>query len=135
VWKTIRIGALMTSKLTGGSSDYYKIVVNDVTIECNDVIKALKLNYALGNILKAVWRIAQAHQGRGKPGTTTIYDAEKIVFFGEDQLDEEKKAEDQTTQIPESLFGSDYDLWPFRTKDDSTKEPHPALSGSQRVQR
>lgn len=102
----------MTTKLTGGSSDYYKIDVNGVTIECNDVIKSLKLNYALGNILKAVWRIAQAHQGRGKPGTTTIYDAEKIVFFGEDQLDEEKKAVDETTES----YDTDFELWPFRTE-------------------
>ena len=115
----------MTSKLTGGSSDYYKIEVNGNTIECNDVIKALKLNYALGNILKAVWRIAQAHQGRGKPGTTTIYDAEKIVFFGEDQLDEEKKAE-----APEPDFGADYDLWPFRTKDDEVKKAGSTLSST-----
>lgn len=94
----------MTTKLTGGSSDYYKIEINGHTIECNDVIKALKLNYALGNILKAVWRIAAAHAGRGKPGTTTIYDAEKIVFFGEDQLGEEKKAEEEEPFIPGTLF-------------------------------
>jgi len=79
--------------LTGGSSDYYRLTIKGTTIECNDIIKGLKLNYALGNILKAVWRIGMSHLGKGKPGTTTIYDAEKIVFFGEDQLGEEKKAE------------------------------------------
>lgn len=76
--------------LTGGSSDYYKVSIADpttpgtpaYTAECNDIIEALKMDYALGNIFKAVWRIAKSRLGSGKSGTTTLYDAEKVAFFG-----------------------------------------------------
>ena len=76
--------------LTGGSSDYYKLEIDRPTsggspyvAECNDIIEALGMNYAEGNILKAVWRHAALRQGRGKPGSTLKYEAEKVVFFGE----------------------------------------------------
>lgn len=87
------------SELTGGSSEYYQLKIKGVTIECNDIIKALKLNYALGNVLKAVWRIGMSHLGRGKPGTTTVYDAEKIVFFGNDQLEVEREEATHTKPL------------------------------------
>ena len=75
--------------LTGGSSDYYKIQVDHPTTEgnkpylaeCNDIIEALGLSFAEGNILKAIWRSAAKRQGNGKQGTTERYDLEKIVFF------------------------------------------------------
>jgi hypothetical protein len=76
--------------LTGGSSNYYKVFVTDPTtlsegyaVECNDIIEALDMNFAEGNAFKAIWRRAALRQGRGKPGTTLLYDSEKIVFFGE----------------------------------------------------
>lgn len=78
------------SELTGGSSSYYKIDVTDpttlpegYTVECNDIIEALDMNFAEGNAFKAIWRRAALRQGRGKPGATLLYDSEKIVFFGE----------------------------------------------------
>lgn len=79
------------SGLTGGSSGYYKVFVAHPTTpgtapyvaECNDVIEALGLNYAEGNVMKAIWRIAAARQGNGKPGNTAVYDAEKVVFFSD----------------------------------------------------
>jgi len=51
--------------------------------ECNDIIEALRMEYDVANAFKAAWRIAALRQGRGKPRATEIYDAEKIVFFGE----------------------------------------------------
>jgi len=79
----------MSGTLTGGSSDYYKVEIEKPTsggepymAECNDIIEALNMTFAEGNILKALWRIAAARQGKGKAGVTAIYDAEKIVFFG-----------------------------------------------------
>jgi hypothetical protein len=41
------------------------------------------MEYDVANAFKAAWRIAALRQGRGKPRATEIYDAEKIVFFGE----------------------------------------------------
>ena len=79
---------------TGGHSSYYDVTIETwtnpkhqrdepVTICCNDIIEALDMNYAQGNAFKAIWRIAAAKQGKLKKGNTTLYDAEKNVFFGD----------------------------------------------------
>lgn len=76
--------------LTGGSSSYYSVnITNPCTpdrepyvAECQDIIEALGMTFGLGNVFKAVWRICATKQGRGKPGTSLLYDAEKIEFFG-----------------------------------------------------
>jgi len=73
---------------TGGSSSYYDIELGGSTIRCLDVIEALDMSYNEGNILKAVWRIAAAKQGKTKKGNNMHYDAEKIVFFGERLVEE-----------------------------------------------
>ena len=79
--------------LTGGSSSYYTITVEKPTsggdpyvAECNDIIEALKMDFRTGNMFKAVWRLAAAAQGIGKPGTTMRYDTEKIIFYAEREL-------------------------------------------------
>ncbi len=65
---------------------YYKLKIEHpltleepYTVECGDVIAALGLTYAEGNILKALWRIGQHRAGRGKPGGSVKYDRDKIV--------------------------------------------------------
>lgn len=77
---------------TGGSVSYYSIGVNDpinensdpYTAECQDIIEALKLDFQEGNVLKAIWRRAAARLGRSKKGYDDgLYDAEKIVFYGQ----------------------------------------------------
>jgi len=79
---------------TGGSVSYYGIELADGTkVQCNDVIKALNMTYAEGNVFKAVWRIAAARQGKSKRGyDDALYDAEKVVFFGSDMIDAAKAA-------------------------------------------
>lgn len=88
----------MTQKeLTGGSSDYYKLFIAHPTapykfpyeVECNDIIEGLNLSFAEGNILKAIWRRAAQRLGNGKPGTDSLYDAEKMVFFAQRELAKE----------------------------------------------
>lgn len=83
---------------TGGSSNYYKIeVVNPTTgpvpymAECNDIIEALDMNFAEGNAFKAIWRIAAARKGKRKKGNNAVYDAEKIVFFADRILIQQKQ--------------------------------------------
>jgi hypothetical protein len=79
-----------TKRLTGGSSDYYKVEVAKPTsggtpyvAECNDIIEALGMEYDVANAFKAAWRVAALRQGHGKPGQdSAVYDGEKIVFFG-----------------------------------------------------
>ena len=83
--------------LTGGSSDYYKVRVTKptsgahaYTAECNDIIEALDMNYAEGNVFKAVWRRAALRMDNGKPGSTSLYEAEKIEFFGTRLVEQSK---------------------------------------------
>jgi hypothetical protein len=74
--------------LSGGSNDYWKVKVgapvsgcDAYTAECNDLIEALQMTYAEGNVFKAVWRHALARRGTGKQGNTQKYEAEKAEFF------------------------------------------------------
>lgn len=77
---------------TGGSVSYYRVTVAKPTskdlppyiAECNDIIEALKMNYAEGNAFKAIWRRAAAtNLGLSKQGYKDgKYDAEKVEFFG-----------------------------------------------------
>jgi len=84
--------------LTGGSSDYYKARIDSPTsgggvyiAECNDIIEALDMNYAEGNAFKAVWRRAALRQGGGKPGSTLLYESEKVEFFGKRLVEQAKE--------------------------------------------
>lgn len=83
---------------TGGSVNYYKVEVKTPTTfdqpywaECNDLIEALDMNYAEGNAFKAIWRRCAERQGKKKKGNNTFYDAEKIVFFAQRILEQEKE--------------------------------------------
>ena len=87
-----------TQALTGGSSSYYKVLVEEPTTleeaymaECNDIIEALNMTYAEANVFKAIWRSAAARLGNGKKDSTAVYDAEKCVFFSDRILVKAKK--------------------------------------------
>lgn len=82
---------LPAPEYTGGSVSYYTVKIANPTsggapyeAECNDIIEALKLSWAEANVFKAIWRRAAAqHLGLAKKGYCDgLYDAEKIVFFG-----------------------------------------------------
>lgn len=76
---------------TGGSVSYYRVRVVAPTsedlrpyiAECNDIIEALGMTYAEGNVFKAVWRRCAARTlGKAKAHYQDgLYDAEKAVFF------------------------------------------------------
>lgn len=78
---------------TGGSVSYYTVHIANPTTEgvlpydaeCNDIIEALGMSYAEGNAFKALWRRAAAQNlGIAKRGYKDgLYDAEKVVFFGQ----------------------------------------------------
>ena len=81
-----------TEEYTGSSSNYYKVYVKHPTTlpepyeaECADIIEALKLDFAEGNVLKALWRRAVArNSGIKKKGYDDgKYDAEKIKWFAD----------------------------------------------------
>lgn len=87
-----------TREYTGLSVSYYQLPINHpttpgrepYTCECNDIIEALGMSYAEGNVFKALWRKCAARQGKSKRGYTDgKYDAEKMVFFSQRVLDDE----------------------------------------------
>lgn len=79
---------------TGSSSSYYTVQVKHpttstepYTVECNDIIEALDMDFAEGNAFKAIWRKAMARKGVKKKGYDNgVYDSEKVVFFGQRML-------------------------------------------------
>jgi len=84
---------------TGLSSNYYKVDITNptsednepYTAECNDIIEALGMTYAEGNVFKAVWRRCAARTlGKEKKGNNSKYDAEKMVFFSNRVLEIDK---------------------------------------------
>jgi len=91
-------GTVDTREHTGFSVNYYQLPISHpttpgrkpYTVECNDVIEALGMSYAEGNVLKALWRRCAARQGQSKRGYNDgKYDAEKMVFFSQRVLDDE----------------------------------------------
>lgn len=84
---------------TGGSVSYYKVPVKYPTsggepydAECNDLIEALGMNFAEGNAFKAIWRLCAARRGLSKRGYDEgVYDAEKVVFFGQRMVVQQKE--------------------------------------------
>ncbi|MFA9288187.1 hypothetical protein ACCQ08_25690 [Comamonas sp. SY3] len=91
--ETVKVAdaGLEIREYSGGSVSYYKVHVDKPTsggnayaAECNDIIEALEMNYAEGNAFKALWRRAAARMGKAKAGYKDgLYDAEKVVFFGQ----------------------------------------------------
>jgi hypothetical protein len=83
----------VTEEYTGGSVSYYQVSVKDpvntslvgYVAECSDIIEALNMSFAEGNAFKAIWRSCAARSlGLKKKGYTDgLYDAEKVVFYGE----------------------------------------------------
>lgn len=78
-----------SSPLTGGRVNYYLVAVPHpqredqppYTAECEDIIQALGMTFDEGCLFKALWRSAAARQGNAKPGTSDVYDAEKMVHY------------------------------------------------------
>ena len=87
--------------LTGGSSSYYDVVLDvldedmdryiPVKVSCIELIETLNLDWNEANMFKAIWRSAAARQGNGKRDHKELYDAEKIVFYGERKLNRIRK--------------------------------------------
>ena len=109
---------------TGGSTTYYQVEISHpineearpYTAECQDIIDALGMTFNEGNAFKALWRRCAARTlGKSKRGYTDgLYDAEKVVFYGERlvQLEQRQREADGVSQgelgLPEQA--SDYCL-------------------------
>lgn len=68
---------------------YYRVQIADpispevqpYAAECADIIEALGMTFNEGEAFKAIWRLAAARQGRGKPGNKAQYDADKAAHY------------------------------------------------------
>ena len=73
------------NKLSGGLNSYYLVEVTHpqrkgqvpYVAECEDITDALDLTPDEFCVFKSIWRTAMARKGQGKPGNTTLYDAQK----------------------------------------------------------
>lgn len=65
--------------LTGWSSDYYELP--DGCTQIQDLIEDRAMNFAIGTIFKAAYRLGN------KEGTTRLYDIEKIIWFATRERD------------------------------------------------
>lgn len=75
--------------LTGGNVNYYLIKVDHpkrlepYIAEVEDLIESLNMTFAEGTILKSLIRLCKLRQDEGKPGSTKLYEAEKIKYYAE----------------------------------------------------
>lgn len=74
---------------SGGFVNYYLVKVDHpqreeqppYQAECEDIIRALGMNFDEGNVFKEIWRGAAARQGRAKQGHTAIRGGEKLCHY------------------------------------------------------
>jgi len=67
-----------SGKNNGGSTDYYKLPSK--AIDLQDLIEFKNMNFSLGNIFKAVYRLgSQSHSSKER-------DLNKIIFFAQREL-------------------------------------------------
>jgi hypothetical protein len=76
-------------KLTGSNVNYYLIDIKKpkrlepYTAEVEDIIESLNMTFAEGTVLKSLIRLCKLRQNGGKPGSTELYEAEKIKYYAE----------------------------------------------------
>lgn len=66
------------TKSTGWSTDYYELP--DGAKELQDLIEYREMNFSVGNIFKACYRLGR------KDGATTLYDLNKIRWYVEREI-------------------------------------------------
>ncbi len=75
--------------LTGSNVNYYLINVDKpkrlepYVAEVEDIIESLNMNFAEGTLLKSLVRLCKLKQSAGKPGSSKLYEAEKIKYYAE----------------------------------------------------
>lgn len=73
-------------KSDGGSTSYYELP--EGAKELQDLIEYRNMSYSLGNVFKACYRLGE------KEGADLLYDLNKIVFFANRMIDQEKKRQE-----------------------------------------
>lgn len=80
---------MQTDENSGGDVNYYVVEIKHpkrfepCTVECEDIIAALGMDFFEGEAFKATWRkAAQRTLGKGKAGNTALRDAQKMAHYG-----------------------------------------------------
>ena len=71
--------------MKGWSSEYYKLP--EGAVELQDLIEYREMNFSVGNIFKAAYRLGH------KDGTDAEYDLRKIIWFAQRELDRIRRQE------------------------------------------
>ncbi len=78
-------------EFSGGNVDYYLLNIAEpkrlppYMVECEDIIEALNMTFAEGNVLKSLWRSCNMRvHGHGKRGQDDfgVYDGDKVAYYG-----------------------------------------------------
>lgn len=80
-----------TTVLSGGNQNYYLFVIpsdngSEIVGEVEDVIEYFNMNFALATCFKSLMRLIKLRQDLGKPGSTKIYESEKIDYYSKRSL-------------------------------------------------
>lgn len=76
-------------KSTGGSSGYYQLPSG--AIEIQDLVEFKDMNFSVGNIFKAAYRLGQ------KAGNDDLYDIRKIIWYANRELSRLTKLQQEKT--------------------------------------
>jgi len=88
-----------TNKQTssGADNDYWVADITDpkrlapYKAECDDIIEFFEMSYQEGEAFKAIWRNGMIRKGGGKPGDSTLRNAEKTHYYGGRWLKQEQR--------------------------------------------
>lgn len=75
--------------ISGGNVNYYLVDVPrpkrlaPYVMEVEDIIEALDMNFAEGTMFKSLVRLRKLKQNLGKPGSSKLYEAEKIKYYAD----------------------------------------------------
>jgi hypothetical protein len=76
----------LDSHNNGGTTDYYKVPEGAKTLA--DLIEYKNMNFSLGNIFKACYRLGE------KSSATAVYDLNKIIYYAQREINRLKRTED-----------------------------------------
>lgn len=87
--QVIREETVVTNlQLTGGDVNYYVIDITEpkrlqpCQVEVDDINHALDMRFDEGTVWKSLVRFCKLRMDAGKPGSSFVYEAEKIVYYG-----------------------------------------------------
>lgn len=76
-------------EITGGNTNYYLIDISNpkrlepYVVEVEDIIEALDMSFAEGTVLKSLIRLCQLRKNLGKPGSSPLYESQKIKYYAD----------------------------------------------------